>query len=106
MTQYDFFSDYISDYAVGAWGWIYGSAFLASAIGCFALAAALVLLTPSLALSGIGVVLLLLVSVTFVVDSPFRPISFPPERRQQPERASSICWTRSWVGGFSLSGAY
>ena len=78
MTQYDFFSDYISDYAVGAWGWIYGSAFLASVIGCFALAAALVLLTPSLALSGIGVVLLVLVGITFVVDFTFPTDILPP----------------------------
>ena len=40
-TQYNFFSDYISDYAIGSWGWIYGSAFLASCIGCFALAISL-----------------------------------------------------------------
>ena len=60
MTQYNFFSDYISDYGVGPWGWIYGSAFLASAIGCVALAVALLLLIPSQALSKIGVVLLVL----------------------------------------------
>jgi hypothetical protein len=29
-TQYNFFQDYISDYAVGLGGWIFGSAFLGS----------------------------------------------------------------------------
>jgi len=78
MRQYNFFSDYISDYAVGPWGWIYGSAFLASAIGCFALAAALVLLIPSQALSRIGVVLLMLVGASFVIDFAFPTDILPP----------------------------
>jgi hypothetical protein len=78
MTQYNFFSDYISDYAVGPRGWIYGSAFLASAIGCLALAAALLLLIPSQALSKIGVVLLVLVGATFVIDFAFPTDILPP----------------------------
>jgi hypothetical protein len=78
MTQYNFFSDYISDYAVGPWGWIYGSAFLASAIGCFALAASLVLLLPSQALSRIGVVLLVLVGITYAIDFAFPTDILPP----------------------------
>jgi len=78
MTQYNFFADYISDYAVGPWGWIYGSAFLASAIGSIALAASLVLLLPSQALSRIGVVLLVLVGVTYAVDFAFPTDILPP----------------------------
>jgi len=78
MKQYNFYSDYISDYAVGPWGWIYGSAFLASACGCFALACALVLLVPSPALSRIGVVLLVLVGATFVIDFAFPTDILPP----------------------------
>ena len=70
-TQYNFFSDYISDYAIGSWGWIYGSAFLASCIGCFALAISLTRLIPSNALSRTGVVLLAIVGVTYVVDFIF-----------------------------------
>ena len=78
MTQYNFASDYISDYAVGPWGWIYGSAFLASAIGCLALVAALVLLIPSQALSRIGVVLLVLVGASYVIDFAFPTDILPP----------------------------
>ena len=78
MTQYNFFADYISDYAVGPWGWIYGSAFLASAIGSIALATSLVLLLPSQALSRIGVVLLVLVGVTYAVDFAFPTDILPP----------------------------
>jgi hypothetical protein len=78
MTQYSFFSDYISDYAVGPWGWIYGSAFLASAIGCLALAVSLVVSIPSQALSRIGVVLLVLVGATFVIDFAFPTDILPP----------------------------
>ena len=57
-TQYNFFSDYISDYAVGPLGWIYGSAFLASCLGCLSLATSLALVVPSEALSRTGAVLL------------------------------------------------
>jgi len=78
MTQYNFFSDYISDYAVGPGGWIYGSAFLASALGCLALAVSIVLLIPSEALSRIGVVLLVLVGVTYVIDFVFPTDILPP----------------------------
>jgi len=78
MTQYNFFSDYISDYAVGPGGWIYGSAFLASAIGCLALAASIVRMIPSPALSKTGVVLLVLVGVTYVIDFAFPTDILPP----------------------------
>jgi Protein of unknown function (DUF998) len=71
MTQYDFFRDYISDYAVGPWGWIYGSAFLASAIGSLALAASLILVVPAHALSRLGVALLVVVGATYAVDFAF-----------------------------------
>jgi hypothetical protein len=78
MIQYNFFSDYISDYAVGPWGWIYGSAFVASAIGCLALAVSLSLLLPSHALSRIGVVLLVLVGVTYIIDFAYPTDILPP----------------------------
>ncbi len=78
MTQYNFFSDYISDYAVGPGGWIYGSAFLASALGCLALAVSSVLLIPTQALSRIGVVLLALVGVTYVIDFMYPTDILPP----------------------------
>jgi hypothetical protein len=78
MTQYNFFADYISDYALGPWGWIYGSAFLASAIGSVALAASRVLLLPRPALSRIGVVLLVLVGVTYAIDFAFPTDILPP----------------------------
>ena len=78
MTQYDFFRDYISDYAVGPGGWIYGSAFLASALGCLALAVSNVLLIPTQALSRIGVVLLILVGVTYVIDFMYPTDILPP----------------------------
>ena len=91
MTQYNFFSDYISDYAVAPWGWIYGSAFLASAIGCFALAASLDLLLPSQALSRIGVVLLVLVGITYAIDFAFPTDILSRGRRRQPLWASFIC---------------
>ena len=78
MTQYNFFSDYISDYAVGSWGWIYGSAFVASAIGCLALAVSLALVLPSQALSRTGVVLLVLVGVTYIIDFAFPTDILPP----------------------------
>src|SRR3984885_9305390 len=81
MTQYNFFSDYISDYAVGPWGWIYGSAFLASAVGCLALAVSLVILIPSQALSRIGIALLVLVGATFVIDFAFPTDILPPGAR-------------------------
>ena len=68
VTRYNFFSDYISDYAVGPMGWIYGSAFWASTIGCVSLAVALVQLVPPAALSRAGVVLMLLMGLTFLID--------------------------------------
>jgi hypothetical protein len=77
-TQYNFFSDYISDYAVGPSGWIYGSAFLASCLGCLALAASLALVVPSEALSRTGAVLLAIVGITFAVDFAFPTDILPP----------------------------
>ena len=69
--QYDLVRDYISDYAVGPWGWIYGSAFLASFVGCIALAVALWKTVPHAALSKTGVVMLAIVGVTYAVDFYF-----------------------------------
>jgi hypothetical protein len=69
--QYDLVRDYISDYAVGPWGWIYGSAFLASFVGCIALAVALWALLPVGARPKVGLVLLAIVGVTYAVDFIF-----------------------------------
>jgi hypothetical membrane protein len=77
-TQYDFLRDYISDYAVGPWGWIYGSAFSASCIGCIALAAALTQAVPPIALSRTGVGLLVIVGVTYAIDFFFPTDILPP----------------------------
>jgi hypothetical protein len=76
--QYDPVSDYISDYAVGPWGWIYGSAFWASSIGCFALALSLTLLVPAKSLSWVGVVFLVIVGCTYTVDFFFPTDILPP----------------------------
>jgi len=70
-TQYDLVRDYISDYAVGPWGWIYGSAFLASFVGTVALAVALWQTVPRPALSRSGVIMLAIVGITFAVDFYF-----------------------------------
>jgi Protein of unknown function (DUF998) len=70
-TQYNFLTDYISDYAIGPWGWIYGSAFWASCMGCFALAVALTQTVPSTALSRLGVALLVVVGLTYAIDFYF-----------------------------------
>jgi hypothetical protein len=78
MTQYNVMSDYISDYAVGPWGWIYGSAFWASCIGCIALATSLTYLIPSKAMSRIGVILLTILGITYAVDSIFPTDILPP----------------------------
>jgi hypothetical membrane protein len=77
-TRYDFFRDYISDYAVGPWGWIYGSAFLASCIGCIALAISLTQSVPSIDLSRIGVGLLVVVGITYAIDFFFPTDILPP----------------------------
>ena len=76
--QYDPVSDYISDYAVGPWGWIYGSAFWASCVGCFALALSLTLLVPATSLSRIGVVLLVIVGASFAIDFFYPTDILPP----------------------------
>ena len=65
--QYDLVRDYISNYAVGPYGWIYGSAFLASSVGCIALAAALWHSVPHEALSKTGIVLLVAVGATYAL---------------------------------------
>lgn len=66
--QYNFVRDYISDYAVGPNGWIYGSAFIASCVGCIALALALWSLVERPALSRTGLVLLAIAGITYAVD--------------------------------------
>jgi hypothetical membrane protein len=66
--QYDLIRDYISDYVIGPYGWIYSSAFLASGIGAFALAAALWRTVPSAAASRVGFVLLVIVGLTYLLD--------------------------------------
>ena len=76
--QYDFYRDYISDYAVGPLGWIYGSAFWASCVGCIALALALRQSVPPAALSRVGVVLLGVVGLTYAVDYVFPTDILPP----------------------------
>ena len=97
MTQYNFFSDYISDYAVGPGGWIYGSAFLASALGCLALAVSIVLVVPSQALSRIGVVLLVLVGVTYVIDFMY-PTDILPPGEPPTTRAGAVHLLDALVG--------
>jgi hypothetical membrane protein len=77
-TQYDFLRDYISDYAVGPWGWIYGSAFWASCVGCIALAVALTQSVPPIALPRTGVGLLVIVGITYAIDSVFPTDILPP----------------------------
>jgi len=67
-TQYDFVRDYISDYAVGPYGWIYASAFLASFIGCIALAVTLWQAVPPPALSRVGAALIVIVGLAYAVD--------------------------------------
>jgi hypothetical protein len=76
--EYSFLRDYISDYAIGPWGWIYGSAFWASCIGCIALAAALTQSVPPDALSRTGVVLLVIVGITYAIDFVFPTDILPP----------------------------
>lgn len=51
---------------------------MASAIGCLALAVALVLVLPSRALSRIGVLLLVLVGITYAIDFAFPTDILPP----------------------------
>lgn len=70
-TQYDLVRDYISDYAVGPWGWIYGSAFIASFVGCVALAIALWGVLPAATRPRVGLALLALVGVTYAIDFIF-----------------------------------
>jgi hypothetical protein len=77
-TQCNVFSDYISDYAVGPLGWIYGSAFLASCLGCLALAISVALVVPPEALSKTGAVLLAVVGVSFAIDFAFPTDILPP----------------------------
>src|SRR5262249_19470116 len=67
-TQYNPVRDYISDYAVGPLGWIYGSAFIASFVGTVALAVALWRSVPPAALSRVGAILLAIVGVTYAID--------------------------------------
>ena len=78
ITHYNVISDYISDYAIGPWGWIYASAFWASCIGSIALAISLAYLIPSNALSKVGVILLVIVGITYAIDSLFPTDILPP----------------------------
>jgi hypothetical membrane protein len=77
-TQYNFSRDYISDYAIGPWGWVYGSAFWASCIGCIALAVALIQSIPTIALSRTGAGLLVIVGITYAIDFFFPTDILPP----------------------------
>jgi hypothetical membrane protein len=77
-TQYDFFRDYMSDYAVGSWGWIYASAYWASFIGWVALAVALWQAAPAAALSRTGVVLLVIVGIASLLLFYFPTDILPP----------------------------
>lgn len=77
-TPYDWVRDYISDYAVGPRGWIYGSAYWASFVGCVALAIALWRGVPAVALSRGGVVLLIVVGLASLVDFYFPTDILPP----------------------------
>jgi hypothetical protein len=94
-TQYDLVRDYISDYAIGPWGWIYGSAFLASFVGCIALAMALGQTVPRAALSRTGLVMLVIVGITYAVDFYFPTDILAPG--QPPQTA---------VGGVHLADAF
>lgn len=80
-TQYNFARDYISDYAIGPWGWVYGSAFWASCIGCIALAVALIQSIPTIALSRTGAGLLVIVGITYAIDFFFPTDILPPGSR-------------------------
>lgn len=66
--QYDILGDYLGDYARGPYGWIYGSAFWASFIATLALTLALSRLAPSTALSRVGLILMIVVAVTFPIE--------------------------------------
>jgi hypothetical membrane protein len=76
--QYNLVSDYISDYAIGPYGWIYGSAFWASCIGTLALLVAFIRLVPAPALSRVGLVLMIVVALTFPVEYFFPTDILPP----------------------------
>ena len=76
--QYDVVRDYISDYAVGPNGWIYGSAFWASCVGTLALSLAFVRLVPATALSRVGLVLMIVVALAFPVEYFFPTDILPP----------------------------
>ena len=67
-ARYDLVRNAISDYAVGPYGGIYGSAFLASFVGSVALAAALWEGVPRQALSRAGAVMLVIAGVSYVVN--------------------------------------
>lgn len=66
--QYDMLRDYISDYAVGPRGWVYGSAYWASFFGCVSLAIALWQLVPPHDLSRIGAALMAIMGMTYLID--------------------------------------
>jgi hypothetical protein len=109
-TQYDPVRDYISDYAVGPHGWIYSSAFLASCIGCIALAVALWVILPIPARSPVGLILLAEVGLTYAIDFYF-PTEIlapgaPPQTRIGEIHlvAALIGWVAFIVAAFLIAG--
>jgi hypothetical protein len=77
-TQYNFFQDYISDYAVGQGGWIFRSAFLASFVACIALPFALWQIAPHSAILNVGLGLLASAGIASLVDFQFATDILPP----------------------------
>lgn len=108
-TQYDFFRDYISDYAIGPWGWIWQSAFIASFIAPCALALALAGELPKAALSRVGLVLLVVVGFANLLDFFFPTDILPPGAPPATTigrihlAAALIGWLSFVVGGPLLS---
>lgn len=105
----DFVKDYISNYAIGPWGWIYGSAFIASCVGCLALAFALVRQVPPVALSQVGVALLVVAGLTYAVDFAFTTDILPPGARPATATgtihliAALVGWVLFVISAFMLS---
>jgi len=76
--HYNVFRDYISDYAVGPSGWIFGTAFIASCIASFAIVAALLLMAPRQALSIAALTLLLIGGLASLLDYFYPTDILPP----------------------------
>lgn len=109
-TQYDFVRDYISDYAVGPYGWIYGTGFVASFVACAALAVALWQAVPDAARSRAGLVLLVIVGVTLLIDLFFPTDILAPGQPPQTTigkihfAAALLGWILFVVSAFMVSG--